>query len=132
MHNSSLQSGSSNTMRMVEMRVSFMKSPSGSFPMESDSDLDNDNQQKTSKSHRFCIGKESSTYQELRELRLPSVHAIKRSAKMSMKKLRCQNRFRSGTNGIVTYDDYTADLYGCDVDDELPLLVGSDVDESTK
>ena len=52
--------------------------------------------------------------------------------KCQLKKLRCQGRFRSGSSGIVTYDDYTADLYGCDVDDELPLLVGSDADESTK
>ena len=70
----SIESRSSNSIRMAEMRVSFIKSPNGSFPIESDSDLDNDNQQKTSKSRRFCIGKESSAYQELRELRLPSVH----------------------------------------------------------
>ena len=132
MHTSSLTCRSSDLIRMVDMKVSFIKSPDGSFPLESDGELNYDSQQNTSKSRRFCIGKESSAYQELRELRLPSVYAMKRNAKMSMKKLRCQGRFRSGSNGIVTYDDYTADLYGYDVDDESPLLVGSDADESTK
>ena len=116
---------------MVEMKVSFIKTNNGSF--KTDGDLDNDSQnQKSSKSRRLCKSKESSAYQELRELRLPSIHAIKRNAKISMKKLRCQGIFRAGSSGIVTYDDYTADLYGCDVDDELPLLVGSDADESTR
>jgi hypothetical protein len=120
-------------MYTVEMKSSFMKSQEdGSFPMESDCDLENDSQEKSFKGRRFCTSKESSAYQELREIRLPSVHAIKRNAKISMKKLRCQGRFKSGLRGIVTYDDYAADLYGCDIDDELPLLVGSDADESTK
>jgi hypothetical protein len=118
---------------MVDMRVSFIKSPDGSFPDEPDTKLTSDDEVKTStgNSRRFCIGKESFAYQELRELRLPSVQTVKRNVKTSVQKLRCQGRFRSGSTGIITFDDYTADLYGCDNDDELPLLVGSNADEST-
>lgn len=132
MHTSTLQSHLTESLRIAEMKVSFVKSPHGSFPIESDGDPAIDNLQKISKGRRFCIGKDSSAYQELRELRLPSVHVMKRNAKMSIKKLRCQGRNRFGSSGIVTYDDFTADLYGCDVDDELPLLVCNDAEESTK
>lgn len=130
---SSMLSHSSNSLRMAEMRVPSIKSSNGSFPSElDDGKLNTDDEHKSSKSRLFCIGKESSAYQELRDLRLPSVHTMKRNVRVSLKKLRCQSKFRSGASGIVTYDDYTADLYGYDVDDELPLLVGSDADESTK
>ena len=120
------------SLQTAAMKDSVIKTQNGSFPVESDGDLDVDSQEKSFKSRRFCVGRESSAYQELREIRLPSVHTLKRNAKISMKKLRCQSKFRSGLRGIVTYDDYTADLYGCDVDDELPLLEGSDADELTK
>jgi hypothetical protein len=105
-----------------EMKGSLHKFPEDSSPMESDNQSRVAIQRNSTIIDRFVIGKESSVYQELREIRLPSAHAIKRNVKKSINKLRCRGLFKADIHGITTYDDYTANLYGCCVDDELPLL----------
>jgi hypothetical protein len=126
MHTISI-SGVADNIRMAEVKGSFTTIPDGSFPVESDYQSINtakmDDRSGSNNSRRFCINKDCAAYQELRELRLPSVHKLRRSAKNSINKLRCRGMQRSVSGGVTTYDDFTADLYGCDVDDELPLLV---------
>jgi hypothetical protein len=130
MNSNYLQSCSADSIQKAQMRVPFTKSPNGSFPGDQDGNSE-EIKTSTDKCRRFCIGNDTSAYQELREFRLPSVQSVKRNVKTSMKKLRCQARARFGSSGTITYDDFTADLYGCDCDDELPLLTGSGGDEST-
>jgi hypothetical protein len=117
----------SETICMSEVKGSLAAIPDGSFPVESDcqsmSSFNLDDPRGRNNSRRFCIIRESTAYQELRDLRLPSVDKLKRRAKNSINKLRCRGMLRSFPGGVTTFDDFTADLYGCDVDDELPLLV---------
>jgi hypothetical protein len=110
----------SNVLCLSGNEGSFPALPVGSFPAESDaqsvkkSKLDSSNN-----SQRTSSGNDSSEY---REFRLPSVVKLRRNAKMSLTRLRCRGFVRHASGAHTTYDDFTADLYGCDVDDELPLL----------
>ena len=93
---------------------SFPSLPVGSFPTESDLQgmklLSGEN---TSRRRGTCNDSET------REFRLPSVSKLKRNARISFARMRNRG---FGRPSVTTFDDFTADLYGCEADDELPLL----------
>jgi hypothetical protein len=97
----------------------FPSMPTGSFPIGSEI-----TEEKRSRDEE-CQGRQivsPDTSPEFRENRFPSIASLKRNAKISLARWRCRHSSKKSSCGVITFDDFTADLYGFDVDDELPLL----------
>lgn len=98
----------------------FPAFPVGSFPVESDTRSVKDSRVDGSRGHLIICHDDSSKY---RDHRPPSMSSFRRSAKISFSRWRCRSSLKKSSSGVTTFDDFTADLYGCwNVNDELPLL----------
>jgi hypothetical protein len=109
----------SNALCFSGSEGAFLSLPTGSFPVELG----------TRAIQRLrvedCIGRQiisPSDCTEYREHRLSSGANLRRNIKISLARWRCRNSLKKSSRGVTTFDDFTADLYGYDVDDELPLL----------
>lgn len=97
----------------------FPSLPIGSFPIGFESKDDKRSNVEDCVGRQFDSPSDSS---DNHEHRIPSIASLKRNAKISLARWRCRNSSKKASRGVTTFDDFTADLYGYDVDDELPLL----------
>jgi hypothetical protein len=97
----------------------FPSLPIGSFPIGSESKEDRISSVEDCQGGQIVSSGSSSEY---REFRIPTLASVKRNAKISLARWRCRNSLKKASRGVTTFDDFTTDLYGFDVDDELPLL----------
>ena len=97
----------------------FPSFPIDSFPAESSTPAGSNFKFQESRGRLFMSSSDASDY---REHRLPSIASLKRNVKVSLARWRCRHFVKKTSRGVTTFDDFTADLYGNDVDDELPLL----------
>lgn len=93
--------------RLSANEGSFPVLPEGSFPVETDEPANKESIR--NQDRRFSVHPKS-----------PKESSLRKSSKVSFSRLLCQ--IQRPSKVATTFDDWTFDLYGCDADDELPLL----------